>query len=70
VGRRECPAGALTQWADGISLSCANSTVYNNTIVDATDGGIVIFGAPYSVVRENRIRAATRVMLGGINREL
>ncbi|GMK57362.1 hypothetical protein CspeluHIS016_0401960 [Cutaneotrichosporon spelunceum] len=58
---------SLTQWADGISLSCTNSTVYNNTVVDATDGGIVIFGAPLSTVKGNRVRAATRVMLGGIN---
>lgn len=57
------------QWSDGISLSCMNSTVYNNTIVDATDGGIVIFGAPWSVVRENHISVKTRTMLGGINRE-
>ncbi|BEI86440.1 hypothetical protein CcaverHIS002_0607270 [Cutaneotrichosporon cavernicola] len=62
-----CGHDTWQDWADGISLSCANSTVYNNTVVDATDGGIVIFGAPYSIVHENRIRAQTRVMLGGIN---
>ncbi|KLT43063.1 hypothetical protein CC85DRAFT_284819 [Cutaneotrichosporon oleaginosum] len=62
-----CGHDTWADWADGISLSCANSTVYNNTIVDATDGGIVIFGAPYSTVSANRVRASTRVMLGGIN---
>lgn len=35
------PCGVSTdgQWADGISLSCQNSLVQNNDIVDATDGG-------------------------------
>ena len=54
-------------WADGISLACANSTVRNNTIVDATDGAIVIFAAPGSIVEDNVIRANTRTLLGGIN---
>ncbi|MBW0463417.1 hypothetical protein O181_003132 [Austropuccinia psidii MF-1] len=58
------PAG---QWADGISLACPNSHVYNNFVVDATDGGIVIFGAPGTQVRFNVIKVQNRNMLGGIN---
>jgi len=54
-------------WADGISLACTDSVVRNNTITDATDGGIVIFGAPGSLVENNVIRAQTRTLLGGIN---
>nr|WP_225320959.1 right-handed parallel beta-helix repeat-containing protein [Streptomyces luteolifulvus] len=54
-------------WADGISLACGNSEVSGNTVTDATDGGIVIFGAPGSQVRNNTITARTRVLLGGIN---
>ncbi len=61
------PAGHSDDWADGISLACTNSVVRNNTIIDATDGGIVIFGAPGSVVEGNEIRAETRTLLGGIN---
>ena len=63
------PAGvAVTdQWADGISLACGNSTVQGNTVQDATDGGIVIFGAPGSLVSKNTIVAETRTLLGGIN---
>jgi hypothetical protein len=62
------PAGRSDgTWADGISLACANSVVRNNTIVDATDGAIVIFAAPGSIVEDNVIRAETRVLLGGIN---
>jgi len=62
------PAGQPDgSWADGISLGCTNSVVRNNTITDATDGGIVIFGAPGSLVEGNVIRAESRMLLGGIN---
>ena len=62
------PAGyADHQWADGISLACRNSTVTDNTITDATDGAIVIFGAPGSLVARNAIYAVNRPALGGIN---
>ncbi len=62
------PAGQSNEtWADGISLACANSIVRDNLIVDATDGGIVIFGAPGSLIESNTIRAETRILLGGIN---
>ncbi|WP_374568050.1 right-handed parallel beta-helix repeat-containing protein [Ideonella sp.] len=62
------PAGMPNgEWADGISLACGHSTVSGNTITDATDGGIVIFGAPGSQITGNKIVANTRVLLGGIN---
>jgi hypothetical protein len=62
------PAGQSDgTWADGVSLACSNSVVRNNVIVDATDGAIVIFAAPGSVIENNVIRADTRVLLGGIN---
>ncbi len=61
------PAGqANGEWADGISLACRRSLVHDNTITDATDGGIVIFGAPGSIVAGNTVRAVTRPLLGGI----
>ena len=61
------PAGqADGTWADGISLACSSSLVHHNTITDATDGGIVIFGASGSVVAGNTVRARTRRLLGGI----
>ncbi|WVW84802.1 hypothetical protein I302_106837 [Kwoniella bestiolae CBS 10118] len=62
-----CGRDYFQNWADGISLSCADSLVQNNQIVDATDGGIVVFGAPSSVIRNNTISVKTRTMLGGIN---
>jgi parallel beta-helix repeat protein len=58
---------APNRWADGISLDCGNTLVENNTIRDATDGGIVIFGAAGSTVRNNTIIASTQELLGGIN---
>ena len=36
-------------------------------ITDATDGGIVVFGAPGSVIEGNTVRAETQTLLGGIN---
>ncbi len=54
------------EWADGISLACRRSLVHDNTITDATDGGIVVFGAPGSIVAGNIVRAVTRPLLGGI----
>lgn len=62
------PAGSTDgSWADGISFACTNSVARNNTIVDATDGGIVVFGAPGSLIENNVIRAESRTLLGGIN---
>ncbi|MFO7584241.1 MAG: right-handed parallel beta-helix repeat-containing protein, partial [Anaerolineales bacterium] len=62
------PAGQSDEtWADGISLACTNSIVRNNQITDATDGAIVVFGSPGSVIENNLIRAETRTLLGGIN---
>ncbi len=62
------PAGTADgRWADGISLACENAEVIGNRIVDATDGGIVIFGATGSTVKGNTIIAENRTLLGGIN---
>ena len=62
------PAGFPdARWADGISMACGHTLVKGNTIIDATDGGIVVYGADGSTVRDNTIIAATRTLLGGIN---
>ncbi|KAM0748727.1 hypothetical protein T439DRAFT_335932 [Meredithblackwellia eburnea MCA 4105] len=55
------------EWADGISMACKASLVQGNTVTDATDGAIVIFQAPGTLVTGNTIIAQTRVALGGIN---
>lgn len=62
-----CGSDVFQEWADGISLSCSNSIVRNNTISDATDGGIVLFGSPGSLVQNNTIMVQNSTCLGGIN---
>lgn len=59
--------GVTTGWADGISMACGHTLVQGNTVTDATDGGIVIFGAPGSTIEGNTIIARTRQLFGGIN---
>jgi hypothetical protein len=54
-------------WADGISFSCRDSKVYGNTILDATDGAIVLFAPPNTEVFSNGIFAISRTLFGGIN---
>ena len=61
------PAGQPDNtWADGISIG-ANSWVVGNTVTDATDGGIVIFQSPGTLVQSNTVISNSRVLLGGIN---
>jgi parallel beta-helix repeat protein len=62
------PAGTsdTDDWADGISLACTRSTVRGNVITDATNGGIVVFGALGSLIENNTVRAETQTLLGGI----
>ena len=55
------------EWADGISMACQGSTVSGNTITDATDGAIVVFGAPGSSITGNHIIAESRNLLGALN---
>jgi len=50
-----CGSDAFQQWADGISVSCRSAIVRNNLVHDATDGGIVLFGSPGSIVQNNTI---------------
>lgn len=57
---------AQGNWADGISHSCRNSLVADNLIQNATDGAIVVFGAPGSVIEDNTIEVTTEA-LGGIH---
>lgn len=54
-------------WSDGISLACGTTEVEGNAVNDATDGGIVIFGAPGSTISGNTITALAQTELGGIN---
>jgi len=57
------PSGA----ASGIAFACTSSVLRNNSITDVWGEGIVVFGAPGSLVEGNVIRAETRMLFGGIN---
>ncbi|SCV69866.1 BQ2448_1260 [Microbotryum intermedium] len=61
---QEAPAGP---WADGLSVAGKDSVISGNTIIDATDGAIVVFCAPGSITSDNTIIARTRDLLGAIN---
>ncbi|KAF8592767.1 hypothetical protein K439DRAFT_1643763 [Ramaria rubella] len=62
-----CGSDAFDQWADGISVACANTIVRNNLVNTPTDGGIVLFGSPGSLVENNTIWVENNTLLGGIN---
>ncbi|KAI1796114.1 hypothetical protein LXA43DRAFT_653957 [Ganoderma leucocontextum] len=62
-----CGSDQFQQWADGISVSCQNSLVRNNMLNNPTDGGIVLFGSPGTLVENNTIWVETMTLLGGIN---
>ncbi|KAF8510506.1 hypothetical protein BU17DRAFT_98018 [Hysterangium stoloniferum] len=62
-----CGSDAPGQWADGISVACANTIVRDNLINTPTDGGVVLFGSPGSLVENNTIWVETTTLLGGIN---
>jgi Right handed beta helix region len=78
-GRRDCSGARITyndigpsghpnhEWADGISFACRSGFIQHNTITDASDGGIVIFGAPGTLVEDNLIVTRSNTLLGGIN---
>ncbi|KAK0491487.1 hypothetical protein IW261DRAFT_91915 [Armillaria novae-zelandiae] len=62
-----CGSDLFQQWADGISVACANSVVRNNMVMNPTDGGIVLFGSPGTQVYNNTIWVVNQTLLGGIN---
>jgi hypothetical protein len=57
-------------WSDGISVGCENATVTGNTVIDATDVGIVLFRAypadQKSTVASNTVLNAGNSAFGGI----
>ncbi|CAE6485510.1 unnamed protein product [Rhizoctonia solani] len=62
-----CGSDTFGHWADGISLACKDSALYENWIKDPTDGGIVIFQSPGSLIENNTIWIENNTCLGGIN---
>ncbi|KAI9513289.1 hypothetical protein F5148DRAFT_289137 [Russula earlei] len=62
-----CGSDVFQQWADGISISCRSTIVRNNMVRNPTDGGIVLFGSPGTLVVNNTIWVENNTLLGGIN---
>ncbi|GAA5913298.1 hypothetical protein JCM8208_005201 [Rhodotorula glutinis] len=62
-----CGQQAPGPWADGLSIAGKDSIVTGNTVIDATDGAIVLFCAPGTICSNNTIIARTRNVLGAIN---
>ena len=54
-------------WSDGFSCAAQNTILRNNLIIDPTDVGIVLYGAPGSRAEGNVIASVSRESLGGIN---
>ncbi|KAG8999828.1 suppressor of los1-1 [Tulasnella sp. 427] len=54
-------------WADGISYAGQNGLVAGNIVTDSTDGAIVLFGAPGTLVTSNTVIVRTRMNSGAIN---
>lgn len=52
--------------ADGISIACKDSIVRDNTIVDCTDAGIVVYCSPGTKVTANHISSVGLSAMGGI----
>jgi hypothetical protein len=60
-------AGDHAGWqADGISYACRNGYVGFNTVTDATDGDIILFGAPGTLVEFNTVSNSNSIAFGGI----
>ena len=54
-------------WADGLSISCSNSLVAGNHVNDISAVGIVYFGGPNTVIRDNVITETVTSAFSGIN---
>jgi parallel beta-helix repeat protein len=50
-----CGSDVYQQWADGISVSCRSAVIRNNMVNNPTDGGVVLFGSPGTLVENNTI---------------
>jgi len=54
-------------WNDAISCAAEKTIIRDNLIMDATDGAIVLFAAPGTIVEDNVLAAVSRESLGAIN---
>jgi parallel beta-helix repeat protein len=65
LGRGE--ENAPAPWSDGLTLGyCKNSTVSGNTIIDATDIGIVSFGGTGCLIQNNTVQQVHHHAFAGL----
>ncbi|HEY2903617.1 MAG TPA: right-handed parallel beta-helix repeat-containing protein [Polyangia bacterium] len=58
---------ATGNFSDGLSISCANTLIANNVINNVSSVGIVYFGGPGTIIRDNTISQTTNGASSGIN---
>lgn len=58
------PTDQPGQWADGLSIECEHTTVEHNQVVDASDAGIVVFRAGFTVAQESQVYSNTVLNAG------
>ena len=58
---------ASMHFADGLSISCANSTITDNVVNDISGVGIVYYGGPGTVIRHNTVVEMNTSASSGIN---
>jgi parallel beta-helix repeat protein len=61
------PHDAAGHNTDGLSIACATSTVEDNSINDISGVGIVYYGGPGTIIRNNTIIETTTSAFSGIN---
>lgn len=54
-------------WGDGVTCAARETLIRDNLIIDPTDGAVVVFAAPGTLVEENVIACVSRESLGGVN---
>ena len=55
------------KWGDGITFAARDSRIRNNLVIDPTDVGFVLFGAPGTIAEDNVVASISRESLGGAN---
>lgn len=54
-------------FADGLSISCRNTTIADNNVYDISGVGIVYYGGPNTIIRHNTVVEMTTSASSGIN---
>jgi parallel beta-helix repeat protein len=67
IGPSGSQSGSRSPRANAIAFACSKSYIRNNTIVDATYSGIVLFGAPGTIVENNVVVAESKNLLSAIS---